>query len=191
MFSGIVEKKSVITSVHTQGKGISVVIQKPSSFALKIGDSVAVDGICSTVASFSKKDFTVSYMEETLLCTTAQFFNKNRGVNLEQSIRYGDRVHGHLVQGHVSSVARVEKIDEIEHAWNISIHVSPLERRYIVYKGSITINGISLTIAKKTKNGCIVSIIPHTLSVTTLGSLKKGDIINIETDFLLRAYLKS
>ncbi|MFM2414845.1 MAG: riboflavin synthase, alpha subunit, partial [Candidatus Parcubacteria bacterium] len=168
MFSGIIQAKSTIRSVRHTGKGVDAVLVRPKRFSLKTGDSIAVDGICSTVVSFSKSTFQVRYMEETLKHTIASGYMQGQVINLEQSIRYGDRVHGHLVQGHVSSVGTVTSIQKVADAWNITIRLVLGERKYIVHKGSITINGVSLTIAKKTKDGCVVSIIPHTLKETTL-----------------------
>ena len=173
----------------TDGAGKIVSILKPRGWKFSLGDSVSVQGICSTVIRQTKTEFSVAYMQETLTKTTAAQFKKGTEVNLERSLAYGDRVHGHLVQGHVSSVAVVSSVHTKKHQWDIALTLHPRERTYAIYKGSIAINGVSLTIASKTTTGCTVSIIPHTLSVTTLGSLKKGDTVNIETDFLLRAYL--
>lgn len=189
MFTGIVEKKSPITRVKTDGKGMIVSIKKPRGWKFALGDSVSIDGICSTVIKDTASEFSVMYMDETIKRTTCSLFDVKTIVNLERSLKYGDRVHGHLVQGHVSSVATVLNVHRVPHQWDITLRIDKAERRYISYKGSITIDGVSLTVAKKTKDGCMVSIIPHTADVTTLGLLEKGDTVNIETDFLLRAYL--
>ncbi len=189
MFAGIIEGKSAITHVSPDGKGIVVSVRKPRGWKFKLGDSVAIQGICSTVTKDSAREFSVMYMEETLKRTTSAHFNGASEVNLERSLRYGDRVHGHLVQGHVSSIGTVLSVRRIPHQWDIAIRIDKKERTFITYKGSVTIDGVSLTVAKKTKDGCVVSIIPHTAKMTTLGSLQKGDRVNIETDFLLRAYL--
>lgn len=190
MFTGIVERTTRVTHVKYDGKGREVMYACPRGWRFAIGDSISVQGVCSTIISQKKGVFTVAYMQETLKKTTCADFVVGTVVNLERSLAYGARVHGHLVQGHVSSMARVTRVQNTKHAWNISIRITPAERRYIVPKGSITIDGVSLTVAEKTKDGCVVSIIPHTATVTTLGKLQKGDTVNIETDFLLRAYLQ-
>ncbi len=189
MFTGIVEQKTKVVRVVQDGLGREVTFARPKGWNFKVGDSVSVQGVCSTVITQKRSEFTVAYMEETLKKTTCAHLRSGMVVNLERSLQYGARVHGHLVQGHISSMAVVTRVENTKHQWNISIRVVPSERRYVVLKGSITIDGVSLTIAQKTKDGCVVSIIPHTAAITTLGTLKKGDMVNIETDFLLRAYL--
>lgn len=189
MFAGIVEKKSRVTSVRADGVGKEMRIQNPAQWKHAIGDSVSVQGICSTVVSSNSKEFTVVYMKESLMATTCSSFQKGTEVNLERSLVFGDRVHGHLVQGHISSIGIVERVTKKKNAWNISLRIDARERKFIVRKGSIAVDGVSLTIAQKTVTGCVVSLIPHTAHATTLGSLEKGARVNIETDFLLRAYL--
>lgn len=189
MFTGIVEQKATVKRVAPDGLGRKVTVSRPQGWSFKVGDSVSVQGVCSTVISQRKGEFVVAYMKETLTKTTCAHFSAGTVVNLERSLQYGARVHGHLVQGHVSSLGNVTHVEAKKHQWNITVRVVADERRFLVPKGSITIDGVSLTIAKKTKDGCVVSIIPHTAAVTTLGALKKGDKVNIETDFLLRAYL--
>jgi riboflavin synthase len=189
MFTGIVEQKTKVVRVVPDGLGREVTLARPKGWSFTVGDSVSVQGVCSTVIKQKKGEFTVGYMEETLKKTTCAHLGTGTVVNLERSLQYGARVHGHLVQGHVSSLGHVIHVATKKHQWNITIRATAHERRYLVPKGSITIDGVSLTIAEKTKDGCVVSIIPHTAAVTTLGALKKGDVVNIETDFLLRAYL--
>jgi riboflavin synthase len=190
MFKGIIEKKSHIRSTKKRPTGIDVHIEKPKGWKFTLGESVAVNGICSTVTSQTLTSFTVHYMPETLEHSTAGLFAKKHVVNLERSLRFGDRVHGHLVQGHVSSVGSVAVVTRKGGRWDIEVHISRDEQKYIIPKGSVTIDGVSLTIARKTKQGCVVSIITHTLKETTVGELKEGSHVNIETDFLVRAYLQ-
>jgi riboflavin synthase len=191
MFTGIIEGKGKVVSVRSISAGVRAEIQVPRGWKFKKGDSLAVQGICSTVIRQRATVCTVEYMHATLEATTAGSFSVGMVVNLERSLRFGDRVHGHLVQGHVSSVGSVTSVHADGNRWDIAVTAPAHERRYIAPKGSITIDGVSLTIAQKTQAGFVVSIIPHTREVTTLGAIKRGDRVNIETDFLVRSFLSA
>lgn len=182
MFSGIVQATSKVVSVSQGGRVRRVRIQKPRAWRLSDGQSIAVDGICSTVVSYGRTYFDVEYMPETMTKTTASLFARGAALNLERSLVYGDRIDGHLVQGHVDAKARVVSLLKKGRSRELSfILPRPLVGK-IALHGSIAVNGVSLTVARLAKSVCTVALIPHTLEKTNLGELKKGNFVNIELD---------
>lgn len=184
MFSGIVRNVSPVLSVTKDGVVLRVRVARPAKFPLVEGASVAVDGICSTVTKFGKNYFEVEYMPQTLSKTTAKTFARGTLVNLEPSLRYGDPVDGHFVQGHVEGVAKVAAVQTEGKTKKIALALPASLMRYVVALGSLTVNGVSLTVASKTKTTCTVALIPHTLSHTNLGALTRGTLVNVETDIM-------
>ena len=182
MFTGIVEEAAKVASAEIRGACKRVRIQKPRGWKLSNGQSMSIDGICSTVVSFGKNSFDVEYMPETLSKTTAGYFARGSVVNLERSLRYGDRIEGHLMQGHVDGRMRIGAIIEIGRSRELVVAVpSALEKR-IALHGSIALNGVSLTVAQKRGHTIVVALIPHTIAHTNLGLLSVGDRVNIEFD---------
>ncbi|MBI5470170.1 riboflavin synthase [Candidatus Kaiserbacteria bacterium] len=186
MFSGIIQKTARISSAAKVRDVLRVSIEKPSGWKLAKGQSISVDGICSTIVSLGKKTFDAEYMPETLTKTTAASFTKGRVVNLERSLRYGDPVDGHFLQGHVETTARVLGIKVLGTTKEMTVGIPKNLRHFIASKGSIAINGVSLTVARKSRATVTFALIPYTLAHTNLGLLKKGDRVNIETDMLAR-----
>lgn len=186
MFTGIVQSKSIVLSREVRGSCVAVALEKPQSWKLSIGQSVAIDGICSTVIKHASKTFEVEYMPETLSKTTASAFESRRVVNLERSLRYGEYLDGHIMQGHVDTVARVNGVTEKGSSQEIEIQVPATFSRSISLHGSIAINGVSLTVARKSRSKIVVALIPHTLKHTNLGGLSAGDFVNIELDHSVR-----
>ncbi|RJQ33562.1 riboflavin synthase [Candidatus Parcubacteria bacterium] len=186
MFSGIIEEQATIAHATMEGKCKRVQVQKPRGWKLSLGESVSIDGICSTVAAIGKYYFYAEYMPETLSKTTAASFEKNRMVNLERSLRFGDRIHGHFVAGHVDATTKILHIEKNGRSRRISFALPRSLSRYVVERGSVAINGVSLTVAAKDGASFMVALIPHTLKITNLGALKKGDAVNIECDMLAR-----
>ena len=181
MFTGIVERAKV-ASAQKRGPVQRVRIGKPHGWKLAEGESVAVDGICSTVVALSGASFDVEYMLETLSRTTARSFARGTEVNVERSLTFGDRVHGHFVAGHVDACGRVEEANK----GVLSVTVPRPLMRFIAPKGSITVNGVALTVTTKSGAGFSVALIPYTLAHTNLGTLARGDSVNIEIDLLAR-----
>ena len=173
MFTGIVEEIGIIKNFdgHNLTVQCSKVLEKT-----KIGDSISVDGCCQTVISIATDSFSTNVSSETLNITKG--FKLGAKVNLERALTPQTRMGGHIVQGHIDGVAK--------YLGNSKFEFSKDLEKYIVYKGSISINGVSLTIANVENNIFSVAIIPHTLSNTTLRELKQGDFVNIETDILGR-----
>ncbi len=186
MFSGIVETMGRVKAVHTLGACKRVRITKPKGWKLSLGESVSIDGICSTVVKTDASSFDVEYMPETLRKTTAAAFLPATIVNLERSLVFGARVHGHFVMGHVDTVARVLQVQTQGRSRLISFTVPRALSKYVVVHGSVSLNGVSLTVARKVRNVCTVALIPHTLAATTLGNSKFGDALNIECDMVAR-----
>jgi|SRR3989338_3100352 len=186
MFSGIIEAQKVVISTEASGKCKRVRIQKPRVWDLSLGESISVDGICSTIVAKSASSFDVEYMPETLSKTTAVQFQAKRMVNLERSLRYGDRIHGHSVAGHIDAESNVFKVERKGRSRVISIKTPPEVSSYIVPRGSIAVNGVSLTVAKKGRGFFSVALIPHTIAKTNLVLLREGDSVNIEADMLAR-----
>lgn len=180
MFTGIIEA----TGTVLQKTADSLTIERPASFDdLKKGCSVAVSGACLTVVAFDKKSMTFNVIPETWKKTKLGSLKKGDQVNLERAMKVGDRFDGHIVQGHIEGVGEVKRVKRKEKSYEITFHASLLDQ-YIISKGSITLDGVALTVASIEKNQITVALIPETLQVTTLGSLKKGDQVNIETDIV-------
>lgn len=175
---------------RTNGKTRTVSITKPASWTLKKGQSVNVDGICSTVVRFTATSFTVDYMPETQRITTAGSFVKGRLVNLERSLKYGDRMDGHVVQGHVEVRGRVVALTNEGKSRLLSVRFSAGIARFAYARGSIALNGVSLTVARKHGPTVTVALVPHTLAHTTFKHLSVGDEVNVETDVMVRATVR-
>ncbi len=185
MFTGIVEGIGTITGIRPAGAGSRVSVS--ADFALdqtRIGESISVSGACLTAISVSKSRFDADVSAETLQKTTLGHAKVGRRVNLERALRLSDRLGGHLVTGHVDGVGTVaEKISD-GHALRLTIRVTSDLLRYIVAKGSIAVDGVSLTVNGCLENSFDVSVIPHTAGVTTIGLKNAGDPVNVETDMI-------
>jgi riboflavin synthase len=190
MFTGIIRAKAGIKKIEKRGENKAVTIALPRGWKLPDGASVAVEGICSTVIRSGRGVFEVEYMPETLRLTTAADFTRGHVVNLEPPLRLGDTLDGHFVQGHVDGVAEVARVGTSGSAHEITIRIPGELQKFIAHKGSITMNGVALTVARTKSGECTVALIPYTLEHTNLGALQKGDRVNIEVDLLAR-YLAS
>ena len=187
MFTGIIEEIGTIAEVHSNTSGITVKIKAETVLeGTKIGDSIAVDGPCLTVRDLTHSGFFADISEETCRKTTLRSCKVGTRVNLERSLRLGDRLGGHLVLGHVDEIANISEWKDEGSSSIMQVTVSPQVKPYIAYKGSIAVDGISLTIANVLDNKFEVALIPHTLEVTTLGSKRNGDLVNIEVDVMAR-----
>ena len=186
MFTGIVQAIGKLK----KGNPLLIIEILDQPFDMQIGDSIAVDGICLTVKEISNNQFKVDVSEETLKKTTlGEKSSINQIVNLEQALRISDRLGGHIVSGHIDGLGKVENIEKLEKSWLLSIKWENKKfSKYIVDKGSICVNGISLTIAKSENEGEIftIAIIPHTWENTNLKNLAIGDSVNLEGDALIK-----
>jgi riboflavin synthase len=185
MFTGMVEHIGKIVEIGKKGKSFHLTID--SLYDLEksdIGASIAVDGVCLTVVKIEGKRFTVEVSPETLSRTTLGERKHGDGVNLERALRLSDRLGGHLVSGHIDGPGVVKEIKEVENALIFVLSTSPDIARYLVGKGSVAIEGISLTVNDVQGTDFSVSIIPQTAKVTTIGRKRIGDRVNIETDII-------
>lgn len=184
MFTGIVEATAKIISKSKTG----LVIGRPKKFTdVKIGSSISVSGACLSIVKLTKATMSFDVVSETWKRTRFRDLQKGDRVNLERAMKMGDRFDGHVVQGHSEGVGRV-KSEKQGHT--LSIELPSKLASYVKKKGSITLDGVSLTVASVKKNHVTVALIPHTLKTTTLGSLRKGDRVNVETDILMRGKRK-
>jgi riboflavin synthase len=186
MFTGIITATAKVKDAKRTGDNVRVAIEKPKDWKLTLGESVSIDGICSTVVAKDAKAFAVEYMPETLKKTTAGGFAKGTTRNLERSLTLNTLIDGHLVQGHVDARAKVVKIEEGKTGHLISFIIPQPLLPYIAEHGSVAINGVSLTVARRKGKTATVALIPHTLAHTNLGELKKGDDVNMEADLVAR-----
>jgi riboflavin synthase len=185
MFTGIIEETGEIRSFTKQLNGaiVEVACQKVLEDT-KVGDSIAINGVCETVVSLSDKSFTAKISDETLAVTTFKSLKAGDRVNLERALTLNSRLGGHIVSGHVDCTGRLFGVERLADFCNLEFEVPQEQEKYLVYKGSVTVNGISLTVAQVNGNVFKVAVIPHTYENTNLKSLSVGDSVNIETDIL-------
>ncbi len=183
MFTGIVEEMGKIVRVEKGAKSSRLTVSGDKIFSdLKLGDSVATNGVCLTVTSFSKGIFTADVMNETLKRSNLGELRQGSMVNLERAMIANGRFGGHIVSGHIDGTGVITKIEQDDIAVWYTIRADRKIMKYIIEKGSVAIDGISLTIAKVTDNDFAVSLIPHTAKETVLGYKKTGDTVNLEND---------
>ncbi len=185
MFSGIIEKLGTIRSINTQGETIYLSVQIENS-NYSIGDSICVNGVCLTVESIQGFIYSFCISPETNKLTTFSNLNKDDIVNIESSLTLDKYISGHLVQGHVDTQAKIIQIDQMDTSWRLTLRLSDSLSKYIITKGSIAIDGISLTINEIQGNEFSVMIIPHTYENTVIKTYKEGDNVNIEFDLLAK-----
>ena len=185
MFTGIIEEKGRIVSIRRGMKSSVLQIAGSRIFGdLKIGDSVAVNGVCLTVTSMANGSFTADVMSETLNRSSLGELKVNSAVNLERAMAADGRFGGHIVSGHIDGTGTISKIERDDNAVWYTIKAPEKLMRYIVEKGSIAIDGISLTVAKTSREAFSVSIIPHTIQETILDTKGVGSIVNLENDIV-------
>jgi len=187
MFTGLIEDLGRIESisVHSGDRRIIIGSEKIAD-GLRPGDSVSVNGVCLTAESVDKGLITVTAVNETVQRSTVKFFQSGMKVNLERALTLSDRLGGHMVQGHVDGMAKITDIKKINSGWTFGLILPSELIKYTVEKGSIAVDGISLTIAKKKENTLQLAIIPQTFTATSLHLKKPGDLINIEVDLIAK-----
>ena len=191
MFSGIIKHTGKINKIYKSNNNCTMQILSEIKFSkFEIGSSVSCSGICLTLEEYKRNLSKFYISKETLNRTNFKFLNKGDLINLEKSLEYGDRISGHFVQGHVDTTSAIKTIDFVGKSWFINFKLLKRYNKYLVQKGSITINGVSLTISKILKNGFQVVVIPQTLKLTNLIYLKEKDVVNVEFD-VLGKYIKS
>lgn len=187
MFTGLVESVGKLEQrqLNSQGGTLRIACGELQE-DLRLGDSVAVNGVCLTVTDFDSKGFTADVMADTLKSTTLGTLPLGTSLNLERALRLQDRLGGHLVSGHVDGIARVTAMRHAGEALSVTFEAPPDCLRYLALKGSVTIDGVSLTIQGLTDRGFEIGLIPHTQGVTSLKDLRVGQAINLECDLLAR-----
>lgn len=185
MFTGIIEEVGKVSKIHKQGEFAVLTITGKRIFDdMKLGDSIAVNGVCLTVTEFGSNHFSADVMSETLKRTSLGDLQPNSPVNLERAMAANGRFGGHIVSGHIDGTGEISEITPAHNSTWYRIKTSPKLLRYIIEKGSITIDGISLTVVDVDQESFRVSIIPHTLAETNLGTKKIGSIVNLENDII-------
>lgn len=183
MFNGIVETRVPVLKKTDTG----LTLQRPATFDdLVVGCSISVSGVCLSVVKFDKKSMSFNVVGETWARTNLGDRQTGQPVNVERSVRADGRWEGHIVQGHVEDTAKVLDLSSDGQWVRLAIRIPKLLRPFVVFKGAICLDGVSLTVADVRGDRCEIALIPHTLEVTTLGLLKPGDRVNIETDVIAR-----
>ena len=191
MFNGIIFNKGILIKSFKRPKGINVFIKSDLKLYSKdIGVSVACDGVCLTLISTKNKMMEFYLSNETILRSKFKYLKIKDLINLELPLKYGQKISGHICQGHVDTMGKVLNINKVDKSYLFDFEINLKERKNLIEKASICINGVSLTISKVTKKGFQIWAIPHTFKLTNLSKLKKGSLVNIEIDILSK-YVKN
>ena len=186
MFTGLVETMATVRRLDRNGDGAHLELETPLANELEQGDSVAINGVCLTAVQIDGDGFRADVMAETLRRSSLGPLHEGDRVNVELPLRAGDRMGGHVVQGHVDGTGTVEDVTEEGFARVVRIAAPPEILRYVVEKASIAVDGVSLTVAEVDDKGFTVSLIPETLERTTLGEATRGRVVNLEVDVLAK-----
>ena len=185
MFNGIIFNQGKIKQIQKREKGINIFVKSNLKLTNKnIGVSVACDGVCLTLIAVKRKLLEFYLSNETIRRSKFKFLKLNDSINIEMPLKYGQKISGHICQGHIDTVGKILTIKKIDKSYLFEFEVEKKERKNLIEKASICINGISLTISKITKKGFQIWVIPHTFKITNLSSLNKYSLVNIEIDIL-------
>ena len=191
MFTGLVAGTGEVRSAERGAGGLRLRVDTPLAGELAAGDSIAVNGVCLTAVEIDEAGFRADVMEETIGRSTLGLVRPRDQVNLELPLRVGDRLGGHIVQGHVDGMGMVDSIEDDGFSRRVRITTPPETLRYIVEKGSIAVDGVSLTVAEVDGFGFTVALIPETLERTTFAARKPGDVVNLEVDIMAKYAMKA
>ena len=184
MFTGIIEELGLITKINNQGGNLNITVKCSFTNELKIDQSVAHNGVCLTIVEKNDEEFTVNAIEETLNNTCIGSLKLNDSINLERGMKLGERLDGHIVQGHIDQTGACVNIEEKEGSWVFTFNYDGALGNVTIEKGSITVNGVSLTVVNSKKDSFSVAIIPYTFNNTTFKNLRIGSIVNLEFDVI-------
>lgn len=189
MFTGIIEDLGVITNLESEQDNLHITVKSRFTPELRVDQSVSHNGVCLTVTSINGDFYTVTAIRETLIKTNLSHLRIDDHVNLERGMQLGDRLDGHIVQGHVDQTALCKSVEFQNGSWLYNFEYDPSLSNITIEKGSITVNGVSLTVVNSAKNSFSVAIIPYTFEHTTFKFLKEGSVVNLEFD-VLGKYIK-
>jgi riboflavin synthase len=184
MFTGIIENLGVITKLETVDGNLNITVKCDFAHELKIDQSIAHNGVCLTVINITGSEYTVTAIEETLKKTCLKRLKMNDIVNLERGMKLGDRLDGHIVQGHVDQIGTCKDISKQDGSWIFTFSYDDSLGNITIEKGSITVNGVSLTVVNSKKSSFSVAIIPYTFEHTTFKNINIGDHVNLEFDVI-------
>ena len=185
MFNGIIYNQGVVTKIIKRPKGLNIFIKSNLKVnARDIGLSVACDGVCLTLISYRVKIMEFYLSKETIVRSKFKYLKTKDTINLELPLKYGTKISGHICQGHVDTIGKVFSVKKIDKSYLFDFVIAIKERKHLIEKASICVNGISLTISKVSKRGFQIWVIPHTYKETNLSTLKKKSLVNIEIDIL-------
>ena len=185
MFNGIIFNKGIVNKIEKRKEGLNIFLKTNLNLTLKdIGISIACDGVCLTLISIKNKLYEFYLSKETIVRSNFKNIKKGNTINLEMPLKYGDRISGHICQGHIDTVGKILSIKKVDKSYLFDFEIPAKERKNLIEKASISVNGISLTISKITRKGFQNWIIPHTYRQTNLSNLKKYSLVNIEIDIL-------
>ena len=191
MFNGIIFNKGTVKKILKRPKGINIFIESNIKLSKKdIGVSIACDGVCLTLITIKNNIMEFYLSNETIKRSKFKFLKINEQINLELPLKYGQKISGHICQGHVDTIGKIKDIKKIDKSYLFDFEIPLKERKNIIEKASICINGISLTISKVTKNGFQIWVIPHTFKLTNLSKINRGSLVNVEIDILSK-YVKN
>ena len=185
MFNGIIYNQGIVTKVIKRPRGLNIFVKSNLKVSKKdMGLSVACDGVCLTLISYNSKLMEFYLSKETLVRSKFQYLKTKDVINLELPLKYGTKISGHICQGHVDTIAKTINIKKVDKSYLFEFKVPIKERKNLIEKASICVNGISLTISKVLKKSFQIWVIPHTFKETNLSTIKKNDLVNIEIDIL-------
>ena len=191
MFNGIIYNQGSIKKITKRKNGVEISINSNLKISKKdIGMSIACDGVCLTMIDYNNKSMKFYLSNETLKKSNFESIKVGKILNLELPLRFGKQISGHIIQGHVDCTGKVISIKKIDRSYLLNFSLSNKEKKNLVNKASISINGVSLTVAKLTTKGFQIWVIPHTFKLTNLSKVKKGGLVNIEIDILSK-YVKN
>tara|TARA_Y100000768_G_scaffold382934_1_gene364155 strand:+ start:1343 stop:1930 length:588 start_codon:yes stop_codon:yes gene_type:complete len=185
VFTGIIEKIGIIDSIEKSNNSSKINIKINDSY-FSLGDSVCVNGVCLTIENISNNIYTFSVSPETINLTNLKYLKKDNSVNIETSLTIEKLISGHIVQGHIDTTSEIVEIEQQNNSWFIKFSIEFQYIKYIIKKGSISIDGVSLTVNDVNKNEFNVMIIPHTYQNTIFKNYKRGSIVNVEIDILAK-----
>lgn len=190
MFSGIIKSTGILQSINSMGSTLRLVVSSPLSEELMIDQSLSHDGICLTIVNVTKGNHEVDVVQETLSKTTFQYLKKGQVINLEKSITPNTLLDGHLVQGHIDTILDCLHIEDRQGSWNMKFNLPKEFASLVIPRGSVCLNGVSLTVANLYDDSFEVAIIPYTYDHTNFRLLRKGDHINVEFDLIGKYLLR-